>query len=346
MIQSDEATHAEGAEPADEPEPARTRGRPRRENANEVPEEPKEQFDLNAYPETAKQKPSEKWHSFKDGVRGLLVWDFFDSRLTIRAHARIQVDGTVARANDTMEGIYGELGNGFDFRRLEAFAQGTIDHHLRYSLSFNFGADAGFGDIFVEGREHGLNVFGYRVGQFRLGSFQEPFSFEKMMSSYYTGFLERSLPVWTFTPGNNIGYMVFDTLKNKRFTGPRVSSPGARPTRPTHRTPSCRSLRGSPGCPSTGMVAGNSSMSVDRSVPGTLEETPIPFSARSAIRRFSRRYGKFPGSRIKLYGLELRGSSRPVVFPGRVHSVRPQRHRIRECELLGKLCPGELVPHR
>ena len=185
---------------------------------NEIPTEPEEQFDLNAYPETAKRKPSEKWNTFKDGVRGLLVWDFFDSRLTIRAHARVQVDGTLARADDKMEGFYGELDNSVDLRRLQVFAQGTVDHHLRYSLSFNFGADAGFGDIFVEGREHGLNVFGYRVGQFRLGSFQEPFSFERVMSGYYTGFLERSLPVWTFTPGNNIGYMVYDTIKNKRLT--------------------------------------------------------------------------------------------------------------------------------
>jgi phosphate-selective porin OprO/OprP len=185
---------------------------------NEIPAEPEEQFDLNAYPETAKRKPSDKWNTFKDGVRGLLVWDFFDSRLTIRAHARVQIDGTLAKADDKMVQSIGELDNSFDLRRFQVFAQGTVDHHLRYSVSFNFGADAGFGDVFVEGREHGLNVFGYRVGQFRLGSFQEPFSFERVMSSYYTGFLERSLPVWAFTPGNNIGYMVYDTTKNKRLT--------------------------------------------------------------------------------------------------------------------------------
>ena len=214
-----EAASDEKADPADDAgAPSAPTTVEQERPLNEVPEEPKEQFDLNAYPETAKKKPKEKWDTFRDGVRGLLVWDFFDGHLTIRAHARVQVDGTLAKANQTMEGVYGELGDSFDFRRLEAFAQGTIDHHLRYSLSFNFGADAGFGDIFVEGREHGLNVFGYRVGQFRLGSFQEPFSFERMMSSYYTGFLERSLPVWTFTPGSNLGYMVFDTSKNKRFT--------------------------------------------------------------------------------------------------------------------------------
>ena len=111
----------------------------------------------------------------------------------------------------------GDLGNSFDLRSFSAVAQGTVDHHLRYSVAFNFGADPGLGETFVEGIEQGLNVFGYRVGQFRLGLFQEPFSFERVTSSYYVGFLERSLPVWTFTPGNNIGYMVHDTAHKGRM---------------------------------------------------------------------------------------------------------------------------------
>ena len=188
------------------------------DEGEEISAVPERQFDLNAYPESAKMGPKQKWDNFRDGVRGLLVWDFFDSKLTIRAHARIQVDGTLAWGNDRAEEYTGGLNDSFDLRRLEAFAQGTIDHHLRYSLSFNFGADPGFGDIFIEGRDSGLNVFGYRIGQFRLGSFQEPFSFEKMMSSYYTGFLERALPVWTFTPGNNLGYMVHDVAKKGRMS--------------------------------------------------------------------------------------------------------------------------------
>ena len=42
-------------------------------------------------------KAGEKWKLFKDATRGLLVWDFFGGNLTVRAHARIQVDGTVAQ---------------------------------------------------------------------------------------------------------------------------------------------------------------------------------------------------------------------------------------------------------
>ncbi len=172
---------------------------------------------LNPYPEQAKMKAGEKWKIFAEATRGLLVWDFFDGKLTIRAHARFQVDGTVARPDQHLENLTGALGSSFDLRKLEAVAQGTIDHHLRYSIALNLGADPGFGEVFVEGIDRGLEVFGYRVGQFRLGLFQEPFSFERVTSGYYTGFLERSLPVWTFTPGNNIGYMVHDTAYKGRM---------------------------------------------------------------------------------------------------------------------------------
>ncbi len=179
--------------------------------------EEQKQTQLNPYPEQAKMKAGEKWKLFTDATRGLLVWDLFNSKLTIRAHARLQIDGTAARPDEHLENLTGSLGSSFDLRRLEVVAQGTIDHHLRYSVAFNLGADPGFGEVFIEGIGRGLDVFGYRVGQFRLGIFQEPFSFERVTSSYYSGFLERSLPVWTFTPGNNIGYMVHDTAHKGRM---------------------------------------------------------------------------------------------------------------------------------
>jgi phosphate-selective porin OprO/OprP len=172
---------------------------------------------LNPYPEQAKMKAGEKWRLFTDATRGLLVWDFFDGKLTIRAHAKVQVDGTVPRPDQGLENQTGALGSGFDLRTFEAVAQGTIDHHLHYSVAFDFGTDTGFGEVFVEGTGQGLNVFGYRIGQFRVGLFQEPFSFQRITSSYYSGFLERSLPVSTFSPGNNIGYMVHDTAHKGRM---------------------------------------------------------------------------------------------------------------------------------
>ena len=162
-------------------------------------------------------KAGEKWKLFVEGARGLLVWDFFDGKLTVRAHAKFKIDGTVVNGTQQLEDQVGSFSDSLRLRSLEATAQGTIDHHLRYSASFDFGADPGLGEVFVEGTDKGLNIFGYRIGQFRVGIFQEPFSFERVTSSYYIGFLERSLPVWTFTPGNNIGYMVHDTAHKERM---------------------------------------------------------------------------------------------------------------------------------
>jgi phosphate-selective porin OprO/OprP len=288
---------------------------PQTESENEVPEEPKEQFDLNAYPETAKLKPSEKWNTFKDGFRGLLVWDFFDGRLTIRTHARIQIEGTLARADDKMVQTIGALDNSFDVRRFSLFAQGTIDHHLRYSASFDFGADSGFGEVFVEGREHGLNVFGYRVGQFRVGSFQEPFSFERVMSSYYTGFLERSLPVWAFTPGNNLGYMVFDTTKNKRLSW-AVGFFSWGQTNEANSSNSVLSVTARVTWLPVYRDGGRKLLHVGGSFSTRDPNGDTRYRSRPEARfvDFLVDTGSFPASRIKLYGLEFVGVRGPLSF--------------------------------
>ena len=285
------------------------------ESEKEIPAELEGQFDLNAYPETARKSPNEKWHNFTDGLRGLLVWDFFDSRLTIRVHARIQADGTLAKADDKMEGFYGQFDNSLDLRRLQVFAQGTIDHHLRYSLSFNFGADAGFGDIFVEGREHGLNVFGYRVGQFRLGSFQEPFSFERVMSSYYTGFLERSLPVWTFTPGSNIGYMVYDTIKNKRLTW-AVGFFSWGQTNEANASNSVLSVTSRVTWLPVYRDGGRKLLHLGGSFSTRDPNGDVQYRSRPEARfvPFLVDTGNIPASRIHLYGLELVGVHGPFSF--------------------------------
>lgn len=165
----------------------------------------------------ARQSLSEKWRTFRRATQGLLVWDLFDGRVTVRSHARVMVDGTTGWGDNRFEDVYGVPDDSLDIRRLSLFAQGTIDHRMRYSLSFDFGPDAGLGEAFVEGREEGLDLFGYRIGQFRLGFFQEPFGLERVMSSYYSSFLERALPVWTFAPGSNLGYMLFDTALNERM---------------------------------------------------------------------------------------------------------------------------------
>ncbi|HSL17472.1 MAG TPA: porin [Methylomirabilota bacterium] len=211
---------APAADNPDEPEAQAARGTA---GENAAAEEPAAEPEPSTVALTDEEIPlarrsfSEKWQTFRRATQGLLVWDLFDGRVTVRSHARVMVDGTTGWGDDRYEGVYGVPDDSLDIRRLSLFAQGIIDHRMRYSLSFEFGPDAGLGEAFVEGREEGLDLFGYRIGQFRLGFFQEPFGLERVMSSYYSSFLERALPIWTFAPGSNVGYMLFDTAFDQRM---------------------------------------------------------------------------------------------------------------------------------
>ncbi|RLE32410.1 MAG: hypothetical protein DRJ61_09530 [Acidobacteria bacterium] len=166
----------------------------------------------------AKGSAKEKWDIFVDAWRGLSTWDLFDDRVTLRAYARVQVDGSLAAGDSSFEAGIGELRNSVKIRRFTIIADGTIDNHFRYVFGYEFGVDNGIWDAYVEGLDSGLNVFGYNVGDFRVGSFQEPFSLERVSGSYYGGFLERSLPVQAFSPARNLGYMVHRSVAKERMS--------------------------------------------------------------------------------------------------------------------------------
>jgi phosphate-selective porin OprO/OprP len=159
-----------------------------------------------------------KWRQFVAATRGLLTWDLFGGRLTLRAGARLQVDGTVTGENDQLGESHGPLDNSVDFRRIRLFAKGTIDRHLRYKVSFDLAADPGLKDAYLEGIEEGLRVFGYDIGDFRVGHFKEPFSLQRQMSSNDLAFLEWGLPVGSIAPGRNLGFMLHDNAHLGRMS--------------------------------------------------------------------------------------------------------------------------------
>lgn len=164
--------------------------------------------------ETKYLTAKEKWGLFVDATQGLATWNLFDDRVTLRAYMRFQADATASKGDDAL----GDLGNSVNARRFSLAATGTIDHHFRYVFAYDFGPDTSLLDAYIEGIDSGLNIFGYNVGDFRVGFFQEPFSLERITSSYFSGFLERSLPVQTIAPGNNLGYMVHRSIKKQRMT--------------------------------------------------------------------------------------------------------------------------------
>ena len=83
------------------------------------------------------------------------------------------------------------------------FVWSRVELPASFRLEFDFTADAGFKDVYLEGIEGGVAIWGRHLGKLRYGHFKEPFSLERQMSSNHHGFLEWSLPVATFAPGRN-----------------------------------------------------------------------------------------------------------------------------------------------
>jgi len=196
---------AQGPEPSDEPKEAST-------------EQPEPASTTEGDGDETQGSYGELWREFVDATRGLTTWDLLNDRLTLRVYVRLQIDATVAQANSSLEETVGNLDDGMNVRRFEVFATGTIDKHLSYTFGWEFGVDGGLWNAYVEGIDKGLTVFGYDVGKFRAGFFQEPFSLERITSNGFSDFLERSLPVWTFAPGNNLGFMVHNAVLEERMT--------------------------------------------------------------------------------------------------------------------------------
>jgi phosphate-selective porin OprO/OprP len=158
-----------------------------------------------------------KWDNFVGGLRGITQYSFFDNQLRFRLGFRVQGDGTLVAPSDQLEAALGDMPDDVSARRARIFAEGIL-RKMYFRAEFDFGADAGFKSVYLEGREGGLEIWGHLLGKFRYGLFQEPFSLENNMSSFDTTFAEVSLPIVTIGPGSNIGAMVYDASKDRRFT--------------------------------------------------------------------------------------------------------------------------------
>ena len=159
----------------------------------------------------------DKWGRFKNSLLGITRYSLFDDQLRFRLGFRFQADGTLVAPSDDLEAALGDMPNGTDFRRLRVFAEGVL-RKMYFRIEFDAAADAGFKDIYLEGKEGGLAIWGHLLGKFRYGQFQEPFSLEQNVSAFDTSFVEISMPITTIAPGNNIGAMVYDASKNRKFT--------------------------------------------------------------------------------------------------------------------------------
>jgi phosphate-selective porin OprO/OprP len=171
-------------------------------------------FDLD---EIEEEPVKTKWARFVRGMRGIARYNLFDGKLKFRLGAKAQFDGTVGSGNETYERFYLPIDYDYSVRRFEAYAVGRINN-FNFNLAFELGPDWGLSDAWIEGSEGGLEVWGKYLGKLRVGFMNEPFSLERQTSAYNLGFLERSLPVQTFSPGTNAGAMVHDSGPKGRFS--------------------------------------------------------------------------------------------------------------------------------
>jgi phosphate-selective porin OprO and OprP len=138
-----------------------------------------------------------------------LKLDSVDGAFKLSIFGRVQLDFTSFDRDDDNEAALGDMKFGTEFRRVRIGAGGTIYRNVEYKAEFDF-ADSGtgaanFADVYMQ-----LNGVGGQPVNVRVGHFDEPLSLERVTSSKYTTFTERSLVEGSgFAPGRNTGAMVY-----------------------------------------------------------------------------------------------------------------------------------------
>lgn len=204
--------------PGDEPQPAETADEtPKGEeetNPGEVAFTDYQPFDLE---EIEAEPMQTKWGNFVSGVRGISRYSLFDGKVKFRIGGKAQFDATAGVNDGKYEEFFAPVESDISVRRFEIFAAGRI-REFNFTVAFDFGADWGIGDAWIEGARGGLEVWGHHLGKLRVGWMREPFSLERQTGAYNLGLMERSLPVQTMAPGSNIGAMIHDSGSKERFT--------------------------------------------------------------------------------------------------------------------------------
>jgi phosphate-selective porin OprO/OprP len=149
---------------------------------------------------------------WKNGIR----LDSVDGAFKLSIFGRAQLDFTFWDNDDDNQDAIGETNSSTEFRRVRLGMGGTIYKNVEYKAEFDF-ADQGngtaaFADVFMQ-----LNNLCGKPVHVRVGHFDEPFSIERLTSSKYFTFAERSLVEGAgFTPSRNTGVMVFgNALENR-----------------------------------------------------------------------------------------------------------------------------------
>lgn len=153
-----------------------------------------------------------RWMRLRQAFRDFTYYDLNNGQFRIDLGLRLQVDGTLVREDDGIAAAVGSIGNGLDVRRGRIFAKGRLFRRLDFSFEYDFAADSGLKDVYLEGSKF---VRGFK---WRIGHFKEPFSMSRQASGFDLPNLEWPLPVPAFAPGRNWGLMLRHQGSPRRLT--------------------------------------------------------------------------------------------------------------------------------
>ena len=144
-----------------------------------------------------------------------------DGAVKVKVGGRIQFDwggispDSALRRNEDND-VYGDnalKGDGVEFRRVRLSISGTLWENYLFKAQYEFaGGETDFRDVYL-----GVQNIP-AIGTLLVGRMREPFSLERLTSSNYITFMERSLPTDAFSPGRNSGIRAHSTLLDKRLT--------------------------------------------------------------------------------------------------------------------------------
>lgn len=155
---------------------------------------------------------SARWMRLRKAAEDITTWDVKDGMFRIHLGVRFQLDATGGWEDRSLEETVGALTPSLKFRRFRIFADGRLFRTIDFKFEYDFAADLGLKDAFLEGSKY-LKVMKWRVGQFK-----EPFSLARQNSANYLGFLEWPLPVQALAPGRSIGIMLRHNEAIERMT--------------------------------------------------------------------------------------------------------------------------------
>jgi phosphate-selective porin OprO/OprP len=116
---------------------------------------------------------------------------------------QIWMDDLTGAVPQTLENV-----TGFDTIRLGV--TGNIYENMQYTAEFEFeGNEVDFKDVYARV----THLPG--AGHFQIGHFMEPFGLEKLTSSRFVTFMERSAPTAAFTSDRNLGFMLYNYMGDR-----------------------------------------------------------------------------------------------------------------------------------